>query len=170
MIVWYTLYFAAIQQPLLWLTSAIIYLVQFSCIYDSWMTVLGSILCLLISFLFLILDCNIRYYFCTPLFTCFDFYKLAKKKKKRTKKNNSMLIFLCFPYGLYGSCKRDRIWVLGFHIGYACCCNVWLSLVHDSNSSTGRPCVGFWVTFYMHDIWILTIFFFFNYPKFCFVF
>ncbi len=85
LIVWYTLYFAAIQQPLLWLTSAIIYLVQFSCIYDSWMTVLGSILCLLISFLFLILDCNIRYYFCTPLFTCFDFYKLAKKKKKKKK-------------------------------------------------------------------------------------
>ena len=81
-----------------------------------------------------------------------------------------MLIFLCFPYGLYGSCERDRIWVFGFHLGYACCCNVWVPLGHDSNSSAGRSCAGFLVTFYFRDIWILIIFsiiqsfdFFFNF-------
>ena len=80
-----------------------------------------------------------------------------------------MLIFLCFPYGLYCSCERDRIWVFGFHLGYACCCNVWLPLGHDSNSSAGRSCVGFLATFYLGDIWILIIFSIIQSFDFCFL-
>jgi hypothetical protein len=59
------------------------------------------------------------------------------------------------------SCERDRIWVLGLCICYACCCNVWISLVHDSNSLAGMsnsvPIRDTWLKVFVY--WKPTIFY-----------